>query len=101
MAHHGRMKAKKGPSNYMQSLENFSKGIVILLFLYWNIMEGAVFQNEYPKVFVKLYSMAAWRLLLLAALIAGALWDPFVGVMLAFTTFFYVMDMEVTMNTWR
>lgn len=85
----------------MQSLENFSKGIVILLFLYWNIMEGAVFQNEYPKVFVKLYSMAAWRLLLLAALIAGALWDPFVGVMLAFTTFFYVMDMEVTMNTWR
>jgi hypothetical protein len=95
------MKAKKGPSNYMQSLENFSKGIVILLFLYWNIMEGAVFQNEYPKVFVKLYSMAAWRLLLLAALIAGALWDPFVGVMLAFTTFFYVMDMEVTMNTWR
>jgi len=49
---------------------------------------------------VRLYPIAAWRLLLLAALIAGALWDPRVGVMLAFTTFFYVMDMEVTMEKW-
>ena len=101
MAHHGRMKAKKSPSNTMHTLETYSKGAVILFFLYWNIMEGAVFQNEYPRVFVKLYSMAAWRLLLLLGLITGALWDPFVGIMLAFTTFFYVMDMEVTMETWR
>lgn len=77
------------------------KIIVTVFFLGWNVIEGAVFENEYPRLFVQLYPIAAWRLLLLVALIAGAMWDSFVGIMLAFTAFFYVMDMEVTMDKWR
>lgn len=77
------------------------KIIVTVFFLGWNVIEGAVFENEYPRLFVQLYPIAAWRLLLLIALIAGAMWDSFVGIMLAFTAFFYVMDMEVTMDKWR
>jgi hypothetical protein len=83
------------------TVENYMKILVTAFFLGWNTIEGAVFENEYPRLFVKLYPIAAWRLLLLAALIAGAMWDPFVGIMLAFTAFFYVMDMEVTLEKWK
>jgi hypothetical protein len=82
-------------------MDSYAKIIVTVFFLCWNIIEGAVFENEYPKTFVKLYPIPIWRLILLVALIAGSLWDPFVGIMLAFTTFFYVMDMEVTMEKWK
>jgi hypothetical protein len=75
--------------------------LVTLLFLAWNIVEGSVFENEYPYAFVKLYPIPLWRFVLLVALIAGANWCPSVGIMLAFTAFFYVMDMEVTMEKWQ
>jgi hypothetical protein len=91
----------KGLLKVSDTLENYMKIIVTVFFLGWNVIEGAVFENEYPRLFVQLYPIAAWRLLLLIALIAGAMWDSFVGIMLAFTAFFYVMDMEVTMDKWR
>jgi hypothetical protein len=91
----------KGLLKVSDTLENYMKIIVTAFFLGWNVIEGAVFENEYPRLFVQLYPIAAWRLLLLVALIAGAMWDSFVGIMLAFTAFFYVMDMEVTMDKWR
>lgn len=69
--------------------------ITLLLFI-WNVKEGAVLHNEYPAVFVDLYMVPLWRMLLLAAVITGAMWCPSVGLMLAFAAFFYVMDMEVT-----
>jgi hypothetical protein len=84
-----------------ETLEDYMKLFVTFFFFTWNVIEGAIFENEYPKTFVKLYPIPFWRLILLAALIAGSLWDPFVGIMLAFTTFFYVMDMEVTMDKWK
>jgi hypothetical protein len=84
-----------------ETVEDYLKLFVTFFFFTWNVIEGAVFQNEYPRLFVKLYPIAAWRLLLLIALIVGAMWDPFVGIMLAFATFFYVMDMEVTMEKWK
>jgi hypothetical protein len=95
------MQLVKGLIKNSGKLEEYSKVMVTLLFLGWNVIEGAVFENEYPYIFVKLYSIPIWRLLLLIALLAGAMWDPYVGIMLAFTTFFYVMDMEVTMDKWR
>jgi len=91
----------KGLLKVSDTLENYMKIIVTVFFLGWNVIEGAVFENEYPRLFVQLYPIAAWRLLLLIALIVGAMWDSFVGIMLAFTAFFYVMDMEVTMDKWR
>jgi len=91
----------KGLLKVSDTLENYMKIIVTAFFLGWNVIEGAVFENEYPRLFVQLYPIAAWRLLLLIALMVGAMWDSFVGIMLAFTAFFYVMDMEVTMDKWR
>lgn len=75
--------------------------MVMLFFLGWNVIEGAVFENEYPYIFVKLYPIPIWRALLLIALVAGSMWDPYVALMMAFATFFYAMDMEVTLEKWR
>jgi hypothetical protein len=95
------MKFGKDIFKNTEKVESYLKvGITALLFG-WNVIEGAVFENEYPQIFVKLYHIPLWRLVLLAAVIAGSLWDEFVGIMFAFTAFFYVMDMEVTMEKWK
>jgi hypothetical protein len=92
----------------LQSVFKSSDGINILLrnlmivsFLTWNVIEGSVFQNEYPYAFVRLYTVPIWRLLLLILMITGAMWNHSLGIMLSFTIFFYVMDMEVTMDKWK
>lgn len=95
------MKIPKGLASYSQKLEDYAKIALTFFFLGWNVIEGAIFENEYPHIFVKLYPTPIWRLALLLGLVAGALWDEFVGIMLAFTAFFYVMDMEVTKEKWR
>ena len=77
------------------------RNIMILAFLTWNVIEGSVFQNEYPYAFVKLYTIPIWRLLLLCLMILAASWNHSLGIMVAFTMFFYVMDMEVTMDKWQ
>jgi hypothetical protein len=82
-------------------LDNLLKNIMIVLFLIWNVVEGSVFENEYPYAFVKLYTIPIWRLVLVILMILAALWNHSLGIMLAFTMFFYVMDMEVTMDKWR
>ena len=87
------------PSPY--TVDSVLRLIVTAIFLLWNVIEGSVFYNEYPASFVTLYPIPIWRFLLLAALVAGASWCPSVGVMFAFTVFFYVMDMEVTMEKWK
>ena len=81
--------------------EDIVKGVLTLLLLVWNAAEGAIFENEYPTAFIKLYPLAIWRILLVLAVIAAIQWCPTLGYMLAFSIFFYVMDMEVTMDKWR
>ncbi len=74
--------------------------IVVAAFFIWNMVEGAVFENEYPKAMVALYPYPLWRLMIPVLLYLGASWCPSVGIMLAFFVFFYVMDMEVTLDKW-
>ena len=76
------------------------RSIVIIVFFGWNLIEGAVFENEYPAVMVGLYQYPIWRVLLVALLIIATDWCPSVAIMIAFTIFFYIMDIEVTMKKW-
>ena len=74
--------------------------IFTTVLLIWNIFEAAPFENNYPTVLVKLYTIPLWRFALLLATVLGARWSTSVGIMMAFSIFFYVMDMEVTLNKW-
>ncbi len=99
----GRMKLLKAfqrLSNTGTQAEILFKNAVILVLLIWNVLEGSVYENVYPAVVVKLYTIPIWRLLLVLFMIAAAEWNHSIGIMMAFTMFFYVMDMEVTMEKW-
>jgi hypothetical protein len=68
--------------------------LVVAFFFYWNLTEGAVFENHYPMPFVKLYQSHAWHLLLLGLVVAAGMWCPTVSIMVALAVFFYVLDFE-------
>jgi len=76
------------------------KIIITLALLAWNVFEGAAFENQYPKALVKLYTIPLWRFVLLITMIIGSQWSESVGMMMTFAIFFYVMDMEVTLEKW-
>ena len=88
-------------STTSSAIDIFIGNLMTVGFLSWNTIEGSVFENEYPSAFVKLYTIPVWRLLLLMLMIAAAQWNHSLGIMIAFTIFFYVMDMEVTMEKWK
>lgn len=87
--------------NTTGAVDIFIGNVATVGFLIWNVIEGSVFENEYPYAFVKLYTLPIWRLLLLLLMIAAASWNHSLGIMVAFALFFYVMDMEVTMEKWK
>ena len=76
------------------------QAIIVGALFIWNVIEGAIFENEYPVALVKLYKYPIWRAALLLLIILSADWSPFIALMLAFTLFFYIMDIEVTRERW-
>lgn len=95
------MKYLSALHKYSGSIDNILKNIILIALLMWNVLEGSVFENEYPYIFVKMYTIPIWRLMLLVLILTGAMWNRSIGIMMAFTYFFYEMDMEVTMDTWK
>ena len=83
-----------------ETIDKALRLIAVVLLFGWNTLEGAIFENQYPRAFVALYPIPIWRVLVFLALLFGSLWCPSVGLMLAYTIFFYVMDMEVTLEKW-
>ena len=82
------------------NIDLFLRLIVVAALLVWNVSEGAAFENNYPESLVKLDKVPLWRLALLIAVILGSRWCISVGIMMAFSVFFYAMDMEVTLEKW-
>jgi hypothetical protein len=76
------------------------QGILVAAFFVWNLVEGAVFENVYPLALVKLYKYPVWRLSILFLIYLAAEWCPCLALMIAFTLFFYIMDIEVTRERW-
>jgi hypothetical protein len=75
-------------------------GILLAAFFVWNVVEGAVFENEYPYAMVKLYKYPIWRIAALILVVFAADWSPAIALMLSFSIFFYIMDIEVTREKW-
>ena len=82
------------------TLDTILQFIVVALFFGWNLLEGSVFENEYPRAMVNLYQYPIWRFALVILLFLSSDWCPCVAIMIAYTIFFYIMDIEVTTNKW-
>jgi hypothetical protein len=90
---------KKLPKSFL-TFDTIIQFIVVALFFGWNLLEGSVFENEYPHAMVNLYQYPIWRVLLVFLLFIAIDWSPPVAIMLSYTIFFYIMDIEVTMDKW-
>lgn len=66
----------------------------------WNFLEGAFYENAYPVAMVSLYLVPLWRIAFVVLIVFAADWCPSVAIMLGFFIFFYIMDMEVTLDKW-
>jgi len=77
-----------------EKIDILNKLIATVIFFSLNVYHGSMLRVEYPTVFVSLYPYPLWRLLVLIFLLAAAYWCPRLAIMVAFTAFFYLMDMQ-------
>jgi hypothetical protein len=75
--------------------DNIAKLVFTGFFFFWNVFEGAKLDTKYPHQLVVLYFYPLWRLLLIGTLIVASLWCHRLGIMMAFSIFFYFMDMQL------
>lgn len=79
----------------LEQIESLAKLVFTAFFFLWNVLEGAKLDTHYPHQLVVLYFYPLWRLLLILTLIAACFWCHRLGMMMAFSVFFYFMDMKL------
>ena len=77
------------------NIDVIAKFVFTSFFFLWNIIEGSKIDTQYPHKLVVLYFYPLWRILLIATLIAAIYWCHSLGMMMAFSIFFYFMDMQL------
>jgi hypothetical protein len=90
----------KGKPSFTINIDDGLKLVAVIAFFVWNFFEGAFFDHQYPLAMVSLYRFPIWRLVFVALIYIAADWCPSVAIMLGFFIFFYIMDMEVTLDKW-
>ena len=83
-----------------KTIDSALKLILTAGLLGWNIIEGAIYEHQYPLVMIHLYPLAIWRIALVVLIILASVWCPSVTLMLTYFVFFYIMDLEVTIEKW-
>jgi len=58
------------------------------------IVNSTLFEAQYGDKLIDLYTRPWWRILVVLLVIAGAVWCPRVGIVIALAVFFYLNDME-------
>jgi hypothetical protein len=77
------------------NIDVISKFVFTSFFFLWNIIEGSKIDTQYPHSLVVLYFYPLWRILLILTLIVASYWCHRLGMMMAFSIFFYFMDMQL------
>ena len=90
----------KKPFEIPKTIDSALKLILTAGLLGWNIIEGAIYEYQYPLVMIHLYPLAIWRIALVVLIILASDWCPSVTLMLTYFVFFYIMDLEVTIEKW-
>jgi len=65
---------------------------IILVFTFLAVFHSTAFEVEYSKNLINLYINPWWRLLVVALVIAAAMWSPRIGILVALAAFFYLSD---------
>jgi len=88
-------------SDYLpKTIDGCIKLVFIAVLFGWNLVEGAVYENAYPLAMIHIYPMAIWRIMLLLLVVLASDWSAHVTLLLVYMIFFYIMDLEVTIDKW-
>lgn len=79
-------------------VDMLARNIVVIVALVVLIFYSTLFESQYPAKLVDLYLHPWWRLLVLFFLLAGILWCPRVGILVALVVFFYFADMNTLIS---
>jgi len=90
----------KKSSEISNKIDSFLKIFITLCLFGWNLVEGAVYEHQYPLAMIHIYPVAVWRIALIFLIIIASEWCPSITLMLAYFIFFYIMDLEVTIEKW-
>jgi len=91
---------KKFIEHLPKTIDGYIKLIFIIALFAWNLIEGAVYENAYPLAMIHVYPLAIWRIMLLVLIVLASDWSAHVTLLLIYTVFFYIMDLEVTIDKW-
>lgn len=83
-----------------KTIEGYIKLVFIVVLFAWNLVEGAVFEHSYPLAMIYVYPLAIWRILLLVLVVFASEWSTHTTLLLVYMIFFYIMDLEVTIEKW-
>lgn len=71
----------------------FSTEVILLtVIVLVAVFHSTAFEVEYSKKLVNLYINPWWRLLVIALVVAAAMWSPRLGILVALAAFFYLSD---------
>jgi len=79
-------------------IEQVLKMLVVCVLFAYAVGASTVFEVNYPKQLVNLYTHPWWRLLLVAFIVIGWSWSPLIGVLVGIIVFFYLHDMYLLMT---
>jgi hypothetical protein len=85
---------------YTKKIEDMVKILLTISLFGWNLVEGAVYEHQYPLAMIHIYPVAIWRIMLMFLIILASDWCPSLTLMLGYFIFFYIMDLEVTIEKW-
>uniref|UniRef100_A0A6C0K909 Uncharacterized protein n=1 Tax=viral metagenome TaxID=1070528 RepID=A0A6C0K909_9ZZZZ len=91
---------KKFSEHLPKTLDGYIKLLFIVILFGWNLVEGAVYENAYPLAMIHVYPLAIWRIMLLVLIVLASDWSAHVTLLLIYMVFFYIMDLEVTIEKW-
>ena len=91
---------KKFLEHLPKTIDGYIKLVFIIALFAWNTVEGAVYENAYPLAMIHVYPIALWRIMLLTLVVLASDWSAHVTLLLIYMIFFYIMDLEVTIEKW-
>lgn len=81
-----------------ESADNLMRIVFVVIIGAILIVNSTLFEAQYGDKLIDLYTRPWWRILAVILVIAGAIWCPRVGIVIALLVFFYLNDMETLVS---
>jgi hypothetical protein len=78
--------------------DGFMRLLVVTVATIILVMYSTIFEVEYNSKLIELYMYPWWRILSVLLILAGSLWCPRVGILVALVIFMYLADINTLLT---